>query len=261
MDDHSNPLADLGSRIQHLIGRVAIVTDAAHALGSSRSFRGERRYVGTIADFTSFSFHAVKNFTTAEGGASTWRLPEGIDNCEVYKMFQLLSLHGQDKDALEKKSGVWEYDIIGSWYKYNMTDIMAAIGLRQLDRYKGLLERRDEIRKKYDETCDRLGISHLVHHTDFMNSSNHLYIIRVPGITEEQRNEMIAKLANRGVATNVHYKPLPMMTAYGKDCSDFPNAYDYYKNLITLPFHTLLSDEDADYVCKCLEEIVADTIG
>ena len=261
LDDHSNPLADLGSRIQHLIGRVAVVCDAAHALGASRNFRGERKNVGNIADFTSFSFHAVKNFTTAEGGASTWRLPEGIEDSEIYRMYQLLSLHGQDKDALTRTgTGAWEYDIIGSWYKYNMTDILAAIGLRQLDRYKELLEQRTEIMKKYDEACDKLEISHLVHHTDYMDSSHHLYLIRVPGITEEQRNEVIKKMAERGVTTNVHFKPLPMMTAYGKDCSAFPNSYDYYHNLISLPCHTLLSDEDVDYVCVCLEDIVKEFI-
>lgn len=262
MDNHSDPLADLGSRIQHLIGRVAVVSDAAHALGASRDFRGERKNVGAIADFTSFSFHAVKNFTTAEGGASTWALPDGIEDSEIYRMFQLLSLHGQNKDALAKtKSGVWEYDIIGPWYKYNLTDIMAAIGLRQLDRYKSLVRRRAEIMKKYDETCDQLGIMHLVHHTGFMDSSNHLYLIRMPGISEEQRNQMMERMAEHGVPTNVHFKPLPMMTAYGRDCSAYPNAYDYYHNLITLPLHTLLSDEDVDYVCTCLKEAAKETLG
>ena len=172
-------------------------------------------------------------------------------------MFQLLSLHGQNKDALAKnKTGGWEYDIIGPWYKCNMTDIMAAIGLRQLDRYLSLLERRAEIMKKYDAVCAELGISHMMHHTEFMDSSNHLYLIRVPDISEEERNLIIAKMAERGVTTNVHYKPLPMMTAYGKDCSAYPNAYDYYHNLITLPLHTLLSDEDVDYVCEMLKEVV-----
>ena len=172
-------------------------------------------------------------------------------------MFQLLSLHGQSKDALAKtKIGAWEYDIIGPWYKCNMTDIMAAIGLRQLDRYKGLLERRVEMMKVYDKACDEIGISHMVHHTEYMDSSNHLYLIRVPRIDEAGRNLIIEKMAERGVATNVHYKPLPMMTAYGKDCSGFPNSYDYYKNLITLPLHTLLSDEDVEYVCETLRDVV-----
>lgn len=257
LDNHSDGLYDLSSRIQQSLGRVAVVCDAAHALGASRNYHGERRYVGAIADFTSFSFHAVKNFTTAEGGASTWLPIYGVDDAEIYKFYQLLSLHGQNKDALAKtKIGAWEYDIIGPWYKCNMTDIMAAIGLRQLDRYLGLLERRNQIIQKYDETCDSLGISHLIHHTDYMDSSNHLYIIRIPGIKVETRNKIIEKMAEAGVATNVHYKPLPMMTAYGKDCSAYPNSIDYYSNLITLPLHTLLSDEDVEYVCKTLKMVM-----
>ena len=177
-------------------------------------------------------------------------------------MFQLLSLHGQNKDALAKtKGGSWEYDIIGPWYKCNMTDIMAAIGLRQLDRYLGLLERRTEIMKQYDAVCSELGLSHMIHHTQHMDSSNHLYLIRVPGIGEEERNLIIEKMAERGVAANVHYKPLPMMSAYGKDCSAFPNAYDYYRNLISLPFHTLLSDSDVVYVCEMLRESVNEVLG
>ena len=275
LDDHSNPLADLGSKIQKGLGRVAIVADCAHSLGASRVVshtgkgkgKAERRYCGAIADFTSFSFHAVKNFTTAEGGASTWCFPReiyerGVTDAEIYHMYQLLSLHGQNKDALSKsKIGAWEYDIIGPWYKCNMTDIMAGIGLRQLDRYSSLLARRVEILAKYDAVCDQLGISHLVHHTENMDSSNHLYLIRVPGIEQEQRNAIIEKMAERGVATNVHYKPLPMMTAYGKNCSAYPNAFDYYHNLITLPFHTLLSDEDVDYVCECLRESYKAVVG
>lgn len=266
LESDGTPLGDLSSRIQKAIGRVAVVADCAHSLGASRIVRRtgsgildkpERKNCGEIADFTSYSFHAVKNFTTAEGGASTWLPLKGIENSEIYKMFQLLSLHGQNKDALAKtKIGAWEYDIIGPWYKCNMTDIMAAIGLRQLDRYLDLLERRAGMMKKYDAVCAELGISHMVHHTEYMDSSNHLYLIRVPGITVEQRNEIIEKMAEHGVATNVHYKPLPMMTAYGKDCSAYPNSYDYYHNLITLPFHTLLSDEDVDYVCEILKEVV-----
>ena len=255
-------LSDLSSRIQHAIGRVAVVADCAHSLGASRVVGGEKRYCGAIADFSSFSFHAVKNFTTAEGGASAWLPLEGIENAEIYKMFQLLSLHGQNKDALAKsKIGAWEYDIIGPWYKCNMTDIMAAIGLRQLDRYKGLLDRREQMMKKYDAVCDELGISHMLHHVDGMDSSNHLYLIRIPGIDIEQRNEIIEKMAEHGVATNVHYKPLPMMAAYGKDCSAYPNSYDYYKNLITLPLYTLLSDEDVEYVCETLKETVTEVKG
>lgn len=257
LDDHSDPLADLSSRIQKAIGRIAVVADCAHSLGASRVVAGERKYCGDIADFTSFSFHAVKNFTTAEGGACAWLPIEGVENSEIYKMYQLLSLHGQNKDALAKtKIGAWEYDIIGPWYKCNMTDIMAAIGLRQLDRYLGLLERRNEMMKKYDAVCAELGISHMVHHTEYLDSSNHLYLIRIPGIDVETRNLIIEKMAERGVATNVHYKPLPMMTAYGKDCSAYPNAYNYYHNLITLPLHTLLTDEDIEYVCKVLKEAI-----
>lgn len=256
VESDGTPLGDLSSRVQRAIGRVAVVADCAHSLGASRNFRGKRKHCGAIADFSSFSFHAVKNFTTAEGGASAWLPLEGIENAEIYKMYQLLSLHGQNKDALAKtRIGAWEYDIIGPWYKCNMTDIMAAIGLRQLDRYPALLARRVEIIKKYDAVCDELGISHLVHHTENMDSSNHLYLIRIPGMDEQQRNAIIEKMAECGVAANVHYKPLPMMTAYGRDCSAYPNAYDYYHNLITLPLHTLLSDEDVAYVCEVLEEV------
>ena len=257
LESDGTPLGDLSSRIQKSIGRIAVVADCAHSLGASRVIGGQRKHCGTIADFSSFSFHAVKNFTTAEGGAATWKKIEGIDDKEIYKFYQLLSLHGQNKDALSKtKAGAWEYDIIGPWYKCNMTDIMAAIGLKQLDRYEGLLKRRVEIIKKYDETCDALGIAHLIHHTDYMDSSNHLYLIRIPGIDEEDRNSIIEKMAENGVATNVHYKPLPMMTAYGKNCSGYPNAYDYYYNLITLPLHTRLSDEDVEYICEVLRNTV-----
>ncbi len=260
MESDGTPLHDLSSRIQKAIGRVAVVCDAAHALGADRVVSGERKHVGAIADFTSFSFHAVKNFTTAEGGASTWLPLKGIDNSETYKMYQLLSLHGQNKDALAKtKIGAWEYDIIGPWYKCNMTDIMAAIGLRQLDRYRGLLKRREEIMKAYDATCDALGISHMIHHVPGMDSSNHLYLIRVPGVDVEERNSIIERMAEHGVSTNVHFKPLPMMTAYkalGWDIQDFPNTYDYYHNLITLPLHTLLTDDDVEYVCETLKFVV-----
>ena len=254
------PLGDLSHRIQKAIGRVAVIADGAHSLGASRIYKGEKKYCGAIADFTSFSFHAVKNFTTAEGGAATWTPKDGVDNTEIYKMYQLLSLHGQSKDALAKtKAGAWEYDIVGPWYKCNMTDIMAAIGLRQLDRYAELLDRRIEIIKRYDEVCDRLGISHLVHHTNYMDSSNHLYLIRIPNITVEKRNELITKLAEQGVNTNVHYKPMPMMTAYkdmGFDIKDYPNTFDYYHNLITLPLHTKLSDEDVTYIIEKLESVI-----
>ncbi len=273
LDCHSNPLLDLASAIQKGLGRVAVICDGAHALGACRMVKytgkgkldaPELRYCGGIADFTDFSFHAVKNFTTAEGGASAWCLPdsvyENVTDEEIYKMYQLLSLHGQNKDALAKsRIGGWEYDIIGSWYKCNMTDIMAAIGLRQLDRYLGMLDRRKEIIKRYDEACDELGISHLYHHVEGMNSSNHLYLMRVPGIGEKTRNEIIIRMAEYGVATNVHYKPLPMMTAY-KDSAEgiecFSNSYDYYHNLISLPLHTCLSDEDVEYVISILKIVI-----
>lgn len=268
LEPDGTPLGDLNSRIQHAIGRVAVVADCAHSLGASRSVthsgnhilpKPQKLYCGAIADFTSFSFHAVKNFTTAEGGASTWLPLEGIKNEEIYQMFQLLSLHGQNKDALSKmKLGSWEYDIIGPWYKCNMTDIMAAIGLKQLDRYLGLLERRENIIAQYDAVCEELGISRLVHHTDSMDSSNHLFLIRIPGIKEEQRNALIERFAEEGVSTNVHFKPLPMMTAYGKDCSAYPNAYDYYHNLISIPLHTKLSDEDVEYVCETLKVVMSE---
>ena len=258
VESDGTPLGDLNHRIQTSLGRIAVLSDAAHSLGASRTFRGEKKHCGAIADFTSFSFHAVKNFTTAEGGASTWKPLDGVDNAEIYKFYQLLSLHGQNKDALAKtKLGAWEYDIIGPWYKCNMTDVMAAIGLRQLDRYPKLLERRAEIIAKYDAACDELGIRHLVHRTDDSTSSGHLYLMRIPGITTEQRNAVIEKMAEFGVATNVHYKPLPMMTAYkryGGDIVDFQNAYGYYENLISLPLHTLLSDEDIEYVCESLRK-------
>ncbi len=252
-------LGNLSYRIQRALGRVAVVCDAAHALGASRVINGENKYVGSIADFTSFSFHAVKNFTTAEGGASTWKIIDGIDDSEIYKMYQLLSLHGQNKDALAKtKVGAWEYDIIGPWYKCNMTDIMAAIGLRQLDRYLEMLEKRTDIIKKYDKTCDELGIIHLNHHVNGMKSSNHLYLMRIPNINHDQRNIIINKMADLGVSTNVHYKPLPMMTAYmnmGMDIINYNNSYDYYKNLISLPLHTKLHEEDIEYICNCLKII------
>lgn len=249
---------ELGQRIQKAVGRVLIFADGAHSLGAE--INGKKS--GSIADFTDFSFHAVKNFTTAEGGAATWRDIPGIDNEEIYHQYQLYSLHGQSKDALAKtKLSAWEYDIIGPWYKCNMTDVMAAIGLRQLDRYPGLLKRRKEIIEKYDAVCDELGIQHLNHYTYNSTSSGHLYLTRIPGINDETRREIIVKLAERGVNTNVHYKPLPMMTAYkamGWDIKDFPNAYDYYANLITLPLHTLLSDEDVEYICENLREVLSE---
>lgn len=247
-----NPKTD----IQKALGRVAVLADGAHSLGADKN----GKMAGEIADFTSFSFHAVKNFTTAEGGAATWRHIDGVDDEALYKQYQLLSLHGQSKDALAKtKLGAWEYDIVAPYYKCNMTDIMAAIGLRQLDRYAGLLERRKQIIAKYDEMCDELGVMHLNHYGEHHNGSGHLYLTRVPGIGDEQRREIIIKMAEQGIATNVHYKPLPMMTAYkayGWDIKDFPNAYAYYENLITLPLHTLLSDDDVEYVVENFKNIV-----
>lgn len=247
---------DLGARIQRSIGRVLIFADCAHALGA----QWHGKMAGEIADFTDFSFHAVKNFTTAEGGASTWRDIDGIENEEIYHQYQLYSLHGQSKDALAKTQlGSWEYDVIGPWYKCNMTDIMAAIGLKQLDRYPGMLKRRGEIVTKYDTMCDEIGVKHLIHYGDDFQSSNHLYLTRIPGIDDQTRRKIIIELAERGVNTNVHYKPLPMMTAYknlGWNIDDFPNAYAYYQNLITLPLHTKLSDEDVEYIIDNFKDIV-----
>lgn len=248
---------DLGARIQQALGRVLIFADGAHALGASRN----GKMCGEIADFTDFSFHAVKNFTTAEGGASTWRDIPGIDNEEIYHRYQLYSLHGQSRDALAKtEAGAWEYDIEGAWYKCNMTDIMAAIGLKQLERYPKMLARRREIIGRYDAACDALGVSRLVHFGKDFASSGHLYLTRIPGISEKDRREIMGELAEKGIAANVHYKPLPMMTAYkamGWDIKDFPNAYRYYENLITLPLHTKLSGEDVDYVICHFKEIVS----
>lgn len=242
--------------VQRAIGRVAVVADCAHALGAEKY--GKK--AGAIADFTSFSFHAVKNLTTAEGGAATWRSIDGIDNGELYQKYMLYSLHGQSKDALSKtRAGAWEYDIVGPWYKCNMTDITAAIGIKQLERYPSLIERRKEIIMQYNSMCDSLGISYLNHYTPHSSSSGHLYITRIPGITEEIRNCIITDMAERGIACNVHYKPLPMMTAYKKlgfDIADFPNAYSFYAKEITLPLHTKLSDEDVKTVCETFTEVV-----
>ena len=247
------------SAVQEALGRVAICADAAHAFGAS--WHG--KMVGSIADFSSFSFHAVKNLTTAEGGALTWNIP-GIDDEELYHQAQLYSLHGQSKDALAKTQlGAWEYDIVGPWYKCNMTDIMAAIGLAQLSRYEGILERRKEIISRYDEAFKKLGVQVLPHYTDEHQSSGHLYITRVPGIGLEERQEIIVKMAEAGIATNVHYKPLPMMTAYknlGFDIKDYPNAYRQFENEITLPLHTKLTDEEVEYVIEKYCEIVGEYV-
>lgn len=245
--------------IQKTIGRAAICTDAAHAFGA----KWHGRMVGSIADMSSFSFHAVKNLTTAEGGALTWNIP-GIDDEEMYHQAQLYSLHGQSKDALAKTQlGAWEYDIVGPWYKCNMTDIMAGIGLAQLTRYEEMLERRKKIIGKYDAAFKPLGIQVLQHYTDEHQSSGHLYLTRIPGISLEKRQEIIVKMAEAGIATNVHYKPLPMMTAYKKlgfDIKDYPNAYRQFENEITLPLHTRLTDEEVEYVIEKYCEIVQEYI-
>ena len=244
------------NKLQKAIGRVIVMTDAAHAFGAEWNGKA----VGSIADFSNFSFHAVKNFTTAEGGAVTWKDIEGIDNEEIYHQYQLLSLHGQSKDALAKTQlGAWEYDIVGAWFKCNMTDVTAGIGLAQMKRYRGLLARRKEIIEKYDTAFKPLGIEVLNHYTEEHQSSGHLYITRIPGITLEQRHEIIVKMAESGVACNVHYKPLPMMTAYrnmGFDIKDYPNAYNRFENEITLPLHTKLTDEEVEYVIEKYCEIV-----
>lgn len=244
------------NEIQRAMGRISVNADAAHAFGA----KWHDKMVGSIADFSSFSFHAVKNFTTAEGGALTWKTIPGIDDEDIYYQLQLLSLHGQSKDALAKTQlGAWEYDIVGPWYKCNMTDIMAGIGLAQMKRYPVMLERRKEIIEKYDTAFKPLGIEVLPHYTETYQSSGHLYITRIPGVTLEQRQEIIIKMAEAGIACNVHYKPLPMMTAYknvGFDIQDFPNAYDRFENEITLPLHTKLTDEEVEYVIENYCQVV-----
>ena len=244
------------NEIQKVFGRVIVAADAAHSFGAT--YKGKK--IGSVADFTSFSFHAVKNLTTAEGGALTWTNKEGLDNEELYKQFMLWSLHGQSKDALSKtKLGAWEYDIVFPGYKCNMTDISAAIGLVQLKRYPNLLKRRKEIVELYEKLLDKENIEIIKHQTDEKESSRHLLLTRVKGITEEQRNEIITKLAELGISSNVHYKPLPMHTAYknlGFSIKDYPNAYNQYKNEITLPLHTLLTNEDIEYICSEYNKIV-----
>ena len=245
--------------LQEALGRVAIVADSAHGFGASEG----GVMSGMKADFTSFSFHAVKNLTTAEGGAAVWRDIDGIDNEEIYKQFMLLSLHGQSKDALAKTQlGAWEYDIIAPYYKCNMTDIMASLGLVQLRRYPSILARRKEIIEKYNEGLKDLDLSVLNHYGDDFASSGHLYLVRLNGKTREECNAVITKMAEAGVATNVHYKPLPLLTAYknlGFDIKDYPNAYALFENEITLPLHTKLTDEDVEYVIetfrKCVSEV------
>lgn len=243
--------------IQSAFGRCIVIADAAHAFGAMRG----GAMCGDIADMTSFSFHAVKNLTTAEGGALTWRQHEGLDNEALYKQLQLLSLHGQNKDALAKtKLGGWEYDIVGPWYKCNMTDIMAGIGIAQLKRYPELLRRRRQLIERYNVALEPYPVSVLRHYGNDHCSSGHLYMVRLDGATLEQRNAVIERMAERGIATNVHYKPLPMMTAYramGYDIKDFPNAYAQFANEITLPLHTRLSDDDVQYILSNFIDIIS----
>lgn len=246
------------NEIQKLYGRVLVVADCAHGIGAQK----ERKMAGEIADFTTFSFHAVKNLTTAEGGAAVWKNKEGLDSEAIYKQYQLLSLHGQTKDALHKNGlGAWEYDIVGTYYKCNMTDIMAGIGLAQMKRYQSLLKRRQEIIQKYNHAFADLPVMILNHKDDEHTSSGHLYFVRVNGISEQQRNEIIIKMAEAGIACNVHYKPLPMLTAYKKlgfDIKDYPNAYDFYHNEITLPLYSKLTDEQVDYIIENFRKIVGE---
>lgn len=254
--DSKKNLFSARNEIQEAIGRVVIVADAAHAFGAT--WHG--RKIGSVADFTSFSFHAVKNFTTAEGGALTWRDVEGIDNDALYHEFQLLSLHGQSKDALAKTQlGAWEYDIVYPAYKCNMTDIMAAIGLVQMKRYPAMLLRRRQLISRYDEVMAECNVSVLDHYNDSHQSSGHLYLARLSGKDSSFRNSVITEMANRGIACNVHYKPLPMMTAYkalGFNINDYPNAYRQFENEVTLPLHTLLTDEQVEFMLNNFKDIV-----
>ena len=254
--EEKKSLFHANNEIQEAMGRIAILADGAHAFGASR----EGKMAGEIADFTSFSFHAVKNLTTAEGGAAVWRTIPGIDNEDIYNQYMLYSLHGQNKDALAKTQlGNWEYDIAGPYYKCNMTDIMASIGLIQLKRYPDILKRRREIIRRYDYASQDLNIEVLKHYSDKHTSSGHLYLTRLVGKSREVCNDVIVKMAEAEIATNVHYKPLPMMTAYknlGFDIQDFPNAYHMFENEITLPLHTCLTDEQVDFIIETYRKIV-----
>ena len=249
------------SEYQEKLGRVAVVADGAHALGST--YKGKK--IGSVADFTTFSFHAVKNFTTAEGGSVTWKQNENFDNEELYREYQIYSLHGQTKDALAKtKAGSWEYDIVIPGYKCNLTDIAASIGLVQLDRYPKLLERREDIISQYNKGFEGTRITALSHSSEDYRSCGHLYITHLEGATFEQRGEIIVKMAERGISCNVHYKPLPLLTAYknlGFDIENYPNAYNYYVKEITLPLHTRLSDEDVAVIIENFKEIVEEVVG
>lgn len=254
--ERKKSLFQANNDIQDNFDRVIVVADTAHSLGAK--YKGKK--AGSVADFSNFSFHAVKNFTTAEGGYATWRDREGLDNEFLYKQYQLYSLHGQSKDALSKtKLGSWEYDVVGPWYKCNMTDVHAGIGLAQVKRYPELLERRKKIIEKYDDAFKPLGIKVLDHFNGLHDSSGHLYITRIPGISLEQRSSIIEEMAKEGIACNVHYKPLPLLTAYkslGFDIKDYQNAYKLYENEITLPLHTKLTDNEVNYVIEKYSEIV-----
>ena len=259
--ENKKHLFKANSEYQEKLGRVAVVADGAHALGST--YKGKE--IGSMADFTTFSFHAVKNFTTAEGGSVTWKQNENFDNEELYREYQIYSLHGQTKDALAKtKAGSWEYDIVIPGYKCNLTDIAASIGLVQLDRYPKLLERREDIISQYNKGFEGTRITALSHSSEDYKSCGHLYITRVEGATFEQRGEIITKMAERGISCNVHYKPLPLLTAYknlGFNIENYPNAYNYYVKEITLPLHTRLSDEDVAVIIENFREIVEEVVG
>lgn len=250
-----------GEKIQRAIGRIIVMADAAHSFGAS--YHGEP--CGSVADFTNFSFHAVKNLTTAEGGAVTWRDIPGIDNEALYHLYMLYSLHGQSKDALAKNQlGAWEYDIKAPWFKCNMTDVHAAIGLAQIRRYDQILARRKEIIEKYDAEFDKLPVEKLKHYTDAYQSSGHLYIIRLTGKNREQINEFITKMAELGIATNVHYKPIPLHTGYidmGMHAVDYPNCVEQFGNEVTLPLHTVLSNEDVEYIIWGVKKIYQELFG
>ena len=259
--ENKKHLFKANSEYQEKLGRVAVVADGAHALGST--YKGKE--IGSVADFTTFSFHAVKNFTTAEGGSVTWKQNENFDNEELYREYQIYSLHGQTKDALAKtKAGSWEYDIVIPGYKCNLTDIAASIGLVQLDRYPELLERREDIISQYNKGFEGTRITALSHSSEDYKSCGHLYITHVEGATFEQRGEIIVKMAERGISCNVHYKPLPLLTAYknlGFNIENYPNAYNYYVKEITLPLHTRLSDEDVAVIIENFKEIVEEVVG
>lgn len=254
--EEKKDLFSSNNEMQSLYNRIIVISDGAHVIGASRN----GKMAGNIADFTTFSFHAVKNLTTAEGGAVTWRNIEGLNNDELYRQYQLLSLHGQSKDAFQKSQlGSWEYDIVAPYYKCNMTDIMAGIGLAQLRRYHGLIDRRHEIIKKYNNGLSKLPVKLLNHQDDNHRSSGHLYLVRVDGIDADTRHEIIVRMAERGIVTNVHYKPLPLLTAYsslGFDIKDYPNSYENYKNEISLPLYSKLTDEQVDYIIENFIEVL-----